>query len=188
MNEVELIVRSTSPSQTRHAASILAEVVELGDLIILSGDLGAGKTCFTQGIGQGLGVVDQITSPTFTLASQYQGTILLHHLDAYRLDTLGEALDLDLPELLETGVTVIEWGELLAPVLPNDHVLIAIEYVPHTPEGSSEVEASEWPSDDLRTLRITSAAPRWVDRLLIVAEKLVEAGLIAETTSKEASE
>lgn len=184
MNEVELIVRSTSPSQTRRAASILAEVVKLGDLVILTGDLGAGKTCFTQGMGQGLGVTEQITSPTFTLASQYQGTILLHHLDAYRLDTLGEALDLDLPELLETGVTVIEWGELLTPVLPNDHLLIAIEYLPQTPDGSSEIEAPDWSSDDLRMIRIASVGEQWTDRFPVVANKLAEAGLMAETTSE----
>lgn len=109
-------------------AATLAEFLETGDLVVLTGDLGAGKTCFTQGLGAGLGVKGRITSPTFTLANQYHGRVLLHHLDVYRLDSVAETLDLDLPDLLESGVTVIEWGDKIREVLPADHLLVTLRY------------------------------------------------------------
>ncbi len=98
-----------------------------GDLLILTGDLGAGKTHFTKGIATGLGINEPVTSPTFALHQQYEGRILLHHLDVYRLEDLVETLDLDLPELLESGVTVIEWGDTIADVLPEDRLTVRLQ-------------------------------------------------------------
>lgn len=120
------VVSTTAPEQTQDLAARLAGLLADGDLIVLSGDLGAGKTCFTQGLAKGLGVDDRVTSPTFTLHNSYEGRLVLNHLDVYRLDDIGETLDLDLPELLETGVTVIEWGEQVDPVLPLDRLGIGI--------------------------------------------------------------
>lgn len=117
---------TASPEETRALAGALAPLLRDGDLIVLTGDLGAGKTCFTQGLGRGLGVASRITSPTFTILAEYEGRVALHHLDAYRLAGVEEAADLDLPELLEEGVTVIEWGDRLAPALPDDHLRIEI--------------------------------------------------------------
>ncbi len=119
---------TTGPDDTRAAAAELATVLVDGDLLVLTGDLGAGKTCFTQGLGRGLGIEDRLTSPTFTLANRYRGRLLLHHLDVYRLDSVAETVDLGLAELLEDGVTVIEWGDRIAEVLPHDHLVVAIRY------------------------------------------------------------
>lgn len=121
-----VVLQTACAEQSKQVAAALALLVRQGDLIVLAGDLGAGKTCFTQGLGAGLGVTERITSPTFTLANRYQGRLELNHLDVYRIDDLSETLDLDLPELLEVGVTVIEWGEQIEPVLPADRLTIRL--------------------------------------------------------------
>lgn len=149
-----LVITTACAAQTRQVAGALADVVDDGDLIVLAGDLGAGKTCFTQGLGAGLGIDDRITSPTFTLANRYSGRLVLHHLDVYRLDDLSETLDLDLPELLESGVTVIEWGEQIAPVLP----------------GHLTVRLLLGDGDDDRVIRFEAESTSWGHRLGPVAE------------------
>ena len=113
--------------QTRSIAGRIAGLVRPGDLILLSGDLGAGKTAFVQGFGRALGVEDPITSPTFTLAQRYEGTMVVNHLDVYRLGHIDEVLDLALPELLdERSVTVIEWGDAIAGALPADYLEVQL--------------------------------------------------------------
>lgn len=141
---------SRSAEQTQAIGARFAAIAQHGDLVILTGDLGAGKTCFTQGVGRAMGVTDPITSPTFTLANRYEAGIGLNHLDVYRLDDVAETLDLDLPELLDSGLTIIEWGEQIAPVLGADGLIIRIVFG----EG-----------DDDRALHFESASPQWVTRL-----------------------
>jgi tRNA threonylcarbamoyladenosine biosynthesis protein TsaE len=123
-----VVVRTVGPDDTRALAAALADQLVDGDLLVLTGDLGAGKTCFTQGLGAGLGIDERITSPTFTIAGRYEGRLVLNHLDVYRLESSAETLDLGLGELLEDGVTVIEWGDRIADVLPADHLLVALRY------------------------------------------------------------
>jgi tRNA threonylcarbamoyladenosine biosynthesis protein TsaE len=130
-----LMLRTDGPDQTRALAAVVAPLLAVGDLLVLTGDLGAGKTCFTQGLGRGLDIDDRITSPTFTLAARYHGRLTLHHLDVYRLDSLGETMDLDLPDLLESGVTVIEWGDQILSVLPDQYLLVALRF-PQPGSGS----------------------------------------------------
>ncbi|MEI2698651.1 MAG: tRNA (adenosine(37)-N6)-threonylcarbamoyltransferase complex ATPase subunit type 1 TsaE [Microthrixaceae bacterium] len=114
-----LVATSDSVEQTRALAAAVAELARPGDLLLLVGDLGAGKTAFTQGFGAGLGVEEQITSPTFALVQGYSGRIDMHHLDVYRLEQINEALDLGLSELLDDGsVTLIEWGDTIVSTLP----------------------------------------------------------------------
>jgi tRNA threonylcarbamoyladenosine biosynthesis protein TsaE len=118
---------SHSVDETRAMAAALAPVVRPGDLILLAGDLGAGKTAFVQGLGQGLGVTEPITSPTFTLEQRYDTDPTLHHLDVYRLGQLNEVLDLGVAELLdEGGVVVIEWGDVVQPALSGDYLKVRL--------------------------------------------------------------
>ncbi len=144
-------------------ARAFAGCVRDGDLIVLSGDLGAGKTCFSQGFGAGLGVKERITSPTFTLHNQYRGRLILNHLDVYRLDDLEETLDLDLPEMLETGVTIIEWGEQIDPTLPSDHLTIRILHGSSTALGEDDPQGPV--DDDLRSIVFEFNGPIWLARL-----------------------
>jgi len=98
---VLITAATSSVTQTRDLAAAIAELARPGDLILLVGDLGAGKTAFVQGFGAALGIDEPITSPTFTLARQYQGRLELNHLDVYRLEQIEEVLDLGLQELLD---------------------------------------------------------------------------------------
>lgn len=110
-----------SADDTQAFAAALAAGVADGDLILLVGEIGAGKTTFSKGFGRGLGVTEAITSPTFVLMHTYPGRMPLHHVDIYRLDHLQEVIDLGLMELLdEGGVALMEWGDLATPVLPHD--------------------------------------------------------------------
>ena len=138
-------VRTHSVEATREVAAALEPLLGAGDVILLSGDLGAGKTAFVQGLAAALGVQEPVTSPTFTLAASYEGRLRLHHLDVYRLDNLAEVLDLDLPELLEDDATIcIE--------LPRDFLRIRIQL------GHIE------DLDDARVLEIEAIGPSWVAR------------------------
>lgn len=144
----EVITRSVD--QTRAVAGVVAALVEPGDVIVLGGELGAGKTAFTQGLGAALGVTDRIVSPTFTIERIHEGRLRLRHLDVYRLDNLHEALDLGIDEALDDGdVAVIEWGEAISGVLGRDHLLIRIE------RGAA---------DDERTIRLVPEGPAWARR------------------------
>lgn len=143
--------------------------MQIGDLIVLAGDMGAGKTCFTQGLGAGLGITERMTSPTFTLINRYdEGRIELNHLDVYRLDDIAETLDLDLPELLEVGLTVIEWGEEITEVLPVDHLTIRLRY----PEVEGDVALDA--ADDDRIIQIEAGGPTWDARMPALAASIEE--------------
>ncbi len=142
-----LVARTTSVDQTRAMARDLAALAQPGDLLLLAGDLGAGKTAFAQGFGAGLGVTEPITSPTFTLAQQYDGRLRMHHVDVYRLDQMAEVLDLGLSELLDDeGVVLIEWGDAILPALPNDYL---------------EVRLTFGAGDDERLVSLQRVGPSW---------------------------
>lgn len=119
-----------SADDTRELAAALANIVRPGDLVLLAGELGAGKTAFVQGLGRALGVEEPITSPTFTLMRDYRARIPLVHVDVYRLDHLQEVLDLGISELIDDeAVALIEWGDLAEPVLPADFLEVRLAYV-----------------------------------------------------------
>ena len=119
---------SNSPSDTWNIASEFFKTLQKPAVIALHGTLGAGKTCFTQGLAQAAGVKEPVCSPTYTLISEYHGTVPFHHIDLYRLGGPEEAFDLGLDEYLETdGITVIEWAERAAELLPPSTIHIRLE-------------------------------------------------------------
>jgi len=155
---VTTTVRAGTADETRALGRRLARLLRAGDLLVLSGDLGAGKTTFTQGLGEGLGVRGAVTSPTFVIARRHpslSGGPVLVHVDAYRLglsEGAGGRLeldDLDLDTSLEDAVTVVEWGTGLAEVLAEDRLEVEIT----RPHGEEE--------DDARSLRVRGVGPRW---------------------------
>ena len=117
----------------------LAGVLHAGDLVVLRGPLGAGKTALVQGIGAGLKVSGRIASPTFVIARVHPGPVPLVHVDAYRLGSLDEVDDLDLDVSVDEAVTVVEWGEGKAEQLADSYLLIALERAPDSDERTATV-------------------------------------------------
>ncbi|PYN36764.1 MAG: tRNA (adenosine(37)-N6)-threonylcarbamoyltransferase complex ATPase subunit type 1 TsaE [Candidatus Rokuibacteriota bacterium] len=129
---VEIV--SPSAESTEAAGERLGATLGPGAVVALTGELGAGKTCFVQGLVRGLGATVRATSPTFVLVNQYSGRVPIHHVDAYRTDSMTELLDLGLLEMVGgEGVTVIEWADKLTPLLPPDAVHVHIAGVGDEP-------------------------------------------------------
>ena len=125
---------TSSPEETDAAGERLGTTLGPGDVVALSGELGAGKTIFVQGLVRALGVTSGATSPTFVLVNEYRGRLPVHHVDAYRTASLAELLDLGVEEMMDgDGVTVIEWAERLEPVLPARAVRVRIAGVGDEP-------------------------------------------------------
>jgi tRNA threonylcarbamoyladenosine biosynthesis protein TsaE len=119
---------ATTPEQTASAGEALGRTLGPGDVVALYGDLGAGKTCFVQGLVRGLDVTTQATSPTFVLVNEYRGRLPVHHVDAYRTGGLTELIDLGLLDLIDgDGVTLLEWADRAEPLLPARSVRVRIE-------------------------------------------------------------
>lgn len=137
--------------ETHALAAAIAGLAKVGDVILLAGDMGAGKTAFAQGFGRALGITEPITSPTFTVVHTYDtGRVVLHHADLYRLDRRSEVDDLGLDELTEgRGILLVEWGDVLAETF-GDHLAILIERTDD--------------SDDARRITIRSVGRRWETR------------------------
>lgn len=169
-----LQVTTDSPDDTRIVGAALAPLLLPGDVISLSGDLGAGKTTFVQGLATALGVERRVTSPTFTIVHEYSGRYPIVHLDVYRLDSFQEVLDLGFEEFLDpAAVVLLEWGDAVEPLLPRTHLKIDIL------RGSPHVE-------DERVIVFRPRGDEWVrklDGMRITAEALLAAAS-KETSSK----
>jgi tRNA threonylcarbamoyladenosine biosynthesis protein TsaE len=148
-----ITVCSDGPEGTRAIAAAIAGMARAGDLVLLAGEMGAGKTEFAQGFGVALGVTDPVTSPTFVLVHSYAGGRLpLHHADLYRLERTDEVADLALDELLEgSGVVLVEWGDVVGRSLGDDRLLVTlvvdsadVERRRITVEGSGRSWAARW--------------------------------------------
>lgn len=154
-------VTSTSPEETRILGASLAPTLLPGDVISLSGDLGAGKTVFVQGLATALGVQSHVTSPTFTIVHEYEGRFPVIHLDVYRLDSFQEVLDLGFEELLDpAAILVVEWGEAVAPLFPKSYLEIQITQTTEGPDCRGFVfrpRGPEWLAK-LATMRDTAEA------------------------------
>ncbi len=142
---------SLSPEQTRSFGRSLALKLWPGAFIGLGGDLGAGKTCFAQGLGAGLGIKEIINSPTFTLIKEYNGRLPLYHMDVYRLGSWEEMYDLGYEEYFGgSGVVLVEWFEQISEILPEDRLEIIFE------RGESE---------NIRILHFKPWGSKWQDLL-----------------------
>ena len=121
-----------SPEETQAIGRQIGETLKVGDVIALIGDLGAGKTCLTQGIARGVGIAahEIVNSPSYTLINEYAGEIPIYHIDLYRLKHHGEIVDLGLEELLEgNGICIIEWADRMSDLLPANHIQVTMTWV-----------------------------------------------------------
>jgi tRNA threonylcarbamoyladenosine biosynthesis protein TsaE len=136
---------SRSPEETRAIGARLGARLGPGAVVACIGELGAGKTCFLQGLAAGLGVASAVTSPTFVLVNQYRGRLPVYHVDAYRTESLAEIRELGVEEMLHgDGVTIIEWADKLLPLLPARAVIVRLSGLGDEPreigiEGPSEL-------------------------------------------------
>jgi tRNA threonylcarbamoyladenosine biosynthesis protein TsaE len=117
---------TTSPAETEHAGRLLGERLQAGDIVLLAGELGAGKTTFVRGVAQGTGSRADVASPTFQLVRVYPGRIQLAHVDLYRVENSAELKELGLEELVGEGAVVVEWGDRIE---VEDAALIEIEHL-----------------------------------------------------------
>lgn len=153
---IRLVTKSVE--DTRELAAAMVPFVRAGDIVLLAGEMGSGKTAFAQGFGRGLGVTDQITSPTFTLMQSYAPTVSTHpeslrllHIDVYRLDHMQEVVDLAITEMVDAdAVALIEWGDAVATVLPADY---------------AEVRLEQGDADDDRHIAVRAVGSSWQARL-----------------------
>ena len=137
-------ISTNNAAETLALGRRLASMLRAGDVVLLAGGLGAGKTLFASGIGEGLGVEEQMTSPSFILARSHQGFVPVIHADVYRLGTSAEFEDLDLSEQARDGVLLIEWGDVVAHGVPEDHLMVKIEIVAESERLFRFIPSGSW--------------------------------------------
>ncbi len=178
-----MLLRASSIADTHAIASVLAGLARPGDIIVLAGEMGAGKTAFAQGFGRALGVTETITSPTFTLVHSYpcpDRRMTLHHADIYRLDNTGDVEELALHELAEFGgIVLVEWGDVAASAL-GDHLEVRLS--PEDQDDDAEVaatstddghdDADDFGLDSARTVELHASGRSWAARWDWVTEEL----------------
>ena len=153
---VTISLRTAEASATKAVGRAIASLVRAGDVLLLAGELGTGKTVLAQGLAEGLDVREAVTSPTFTLVHQYEGRLPFFHLDVYRLERVGELSELGIDELLEAcGLVVVEWGDVVAAEMPIDRL---------------EVRLAFGEDDNDRTIDLTPSGPRWPARWRTLSE------------------
>ncbi len=122
-----MIYNSYSPSDTIKLAKSFAKDLKIGDVICLDGELGVGKTAFTKGLCEALGVTDYVTSPTYTIINRYSAEIPVFHIDAYRIDDTDEMYEIGFDDCLSDGICIIEWSAMIRDILPKKRIEIRIE-------------------------------------------------------------
>jgi tRNA threonylcarbamoyladenosine biosynthesis protein TsaE len=143
-------LRAETADDTRSVGEAFADLLRPRDAVILTGELGAGKTTLVQGIARGLGVTDRVVSPTFTLVREYRGRLEVAHVDVYRLERIQDVMDLGLEELGDgEAVLLVEWGDAVEEILPADHVTVELTGVD---------------DDEARRLTFTPGGQSWVER------------------------
>jgi tRNA threonylcarbamoyladenosine biosynthesis protein TsaE len=156
-----LSVVTHSTDETRTVGQSVGDLLEPGDVVLLAGELGAGKTQLAKGIAVSLEVEEPVVSPTFTIAREYEGRIPLVHVDVYRLDRAQEVLDLGLDDTGDDAVTVVEWGDVAGAYLPTERLEIRLETVD-----------TDGAMDDDRVITMTPCGPGWRAREAALARAL----------------
>ena len=147
----KIVTTSYSPENTREIGTDIAKFLAKGDIISISGELGVGKTCLIGGIVKALGGGNNITSASFTLLSVYDASIPIYHFDAYRLEDSIQAFHLGIDEYIYgDGITLIEWGDRISDILPDESLFIEIRYL----------------EDGAREIKIYSGSEKWQERLM----------------------
>src|SRR4249920_730168 len=156
---MELDLRAVTAEDTRAVGEALAPLLRPRDAVVLTGELGAGKTTFVQGVARGLDIEDQVVSPTFTLIKEYTGRLEVAHVDVYRLDRVQDVVDLGLDEL-GTGedVLLVEWGDAVEALLPPDR--LRVEFTTEDPSGR----------DEARRIQVTGVGEAWMQRWAAVLD------------------
>lgn len=144
-----LMIRTSSPQQTEALGTALGALLRAGDVVALSGELGAGKTIFTRGIAEGAGATGHIASPTFTFIREYHGPVTMFHADLFRLEEPAQLEDIGLEEILDAGgIVVIEWAEKARALLPAEYLWVELRFTKQ---------------DDAREIEFMPRGPRYVE-------------------------
>jgi len=161
LNTLEFISRS--PDQTRRIGIRLGDLLDTGDVICLSGNLGSGKTTFTQGIAKGWGALERATSPTFVLVKFYNRPDggEMFHLDAYRLQDALEAENLDIESMISSGPFIVEWAERILDALPEEHLWIDMS----------------WQDDEQRGMIFRPVGDRYINIVDQIKKEIIKSSL-----------
>ena len=154
-----LSVETKSPAETKRLGVRLARLLQAGDVLLLQGELGAGKTCLAQGIGRGLRVAEAVKSSSFVLVNEYHGRLHVHHADLFRLDP-GEVADLGLEENAADGLLLVEWPDRAPQELPPEHLLVRFELL----------------GDRHRRIEFAGRGERY-ERLVVELSRVLQAGV-----------
>ena len=163
-----LSIQTSSPEETQQVGRIIGEQGQPGDIYLLTGPLGAGKTCLTQGIGLGLGVAGHPRSPTFVLMTRYEGRLTLHHMDLYRINDPLEAWDLGLEEyLFGEGVCVIEWANQAEELFPENALWIDMHY-DHLREDQPDEHTKNFANGSLSGITTWQVEPEGAENTRVI--------------------
>jgi tRNA threonylcarbamoyladenosine biosynthesis protein TsaE len=162
----EVVVTTESRAATEALARVVSEHVLGGDVVLLAGDLGAGKTVFAGGLAHGLGVAEPVMSPTFTLAREYRGRVRVVHADVYRLDHVRELADLGFDDADDDTVTIVEWGDVVSGAFGVDRLEVRLDFVPSR--------------DEARRITIVALGPEWLPRVAALCAAVGRAESAAE--------
>jgi tRNA threonylcarbamoyladenosine biosynthesis protein TsaE len=158
---MEAVLRAATAEDTRAVGEALAPLLMPRDAVLLTGELGAGKTTFVQGVARGLGIDEPVVSPTFTLIKEYAGRLDVAHVDVYRLDRVQDVVDLGLDELGRgEDVLLVEWGDVIGDLLPREQLWVELNAEDAT--GAT----------DVRRIVLTGRGPSWDERWFELADAL----------------
>ena len=158
---MEAVLRAATAGDTRAVGEALAALLMPRDAVLLTGELGAGKTTFVQGVARGLGIEEPVVSPTFTLIKEYAGRLDVAHVDVYRLDRVQDVMDLGLDELGQgEDVLLVEWGDVIDDLLPREQ--LRVELTGEDPDGAT----------DMRRIVLTGRGPSWDERWFELVDAL----------------